>query len=178
MDLNPGQRFALQEMGIPVWELRAQAAAEPVTEKTVTAEATSQIDSEAIKRANCLIVINQQHELEANGQRLLGFMLQVAEIPQNRTAIITLEQLPSVKQQLSTDNKERALFVFGESVAEQCIANYDGFESHLGKPCQTSEAMMTAFVCDSLSNLLTNPSNKYQSWLSLLAAKDFYQHLS
>lgn len=178
MDLTLGQRYALQEMGIPVWELREQPAEKVQFDTPIELADDSRVDDALnIDHADCLIVIDEQYDNDPAKQKLLDFILHAIQIPKELVAVLTSQQFESLQQTQNASTKPAFFILFGQRLAELWVDGYQVFDHHLGQACQLKNTAYAAFLSENLSTLLLDPNKKYSSWLSLNMARDYYQSL-
>jgi DNA polymerase III psi subunit len=159
MQLEPRQLSTLDEMGIPVWELRKQL---------ISSTSAMQVDlDERQVNSACLVVYDSENHTEQK-QQLLAAMMAAIDVDIDATAVIRSEQFQTLKSQ-SLENK--LLFVFGkrfrtEFLSKQKSSNEMTAEVH----CLKDSGLNMVFI-DDLSELIQYPEKKQLAWQTLKCAK-------
>lgn len=174
MELSPSQRFALNEMGIPVWELRSteQQATENANEELAPA-LDIDVNLAALKQATCLVVMDGVTDLDQSSERLLHAMLRVMELPGTSVEHVSLQQFNLNRQQLFDTPKQQVLLLLGQAVAKQILNDSLDSAELYPKLFNLDSDGVKAVCCDDLATLLAQPENKFVSWKSLLLAKSY-----
>lgn len=177
MELSPSQRFALNEMGIPVWELRA--AEQPATANTSVELAPVpaldvDINLMALKQATCLVVIDGATDLDPSSERLLHAMLRVIELHGSAVERVSVQQFILNREQLFDSPSQQVVLLLGPAVAKQVLIDSSGSDDEtVPKLFDLDSEGVKAVCCDDLATLLAQPENKFASWKSLLLAKSY-----
>jgi DNA polymerase III psi subunit len=159
MQLEPRQLSTLDEMGIPVWELRNQLISS-------TSAVQVDLDERQVNSAWLIVYDNENHTEQK--QQLLTAMMAAIDVDINATAVIRLEQFKTLKSQ-SLENK--LLFVFGkrfrtEFLPKQKYSNEMTAEVH----CLKDSGLNMVFI-DDLAELIQHPEKKQLAWQTLKCAK-------
>ncbi|NQZ54608.1 MAG: DNA polymerase III subunit psi [Piscirickettsiaceae bacterium] len=162
MELNLGQLSTLNEMGIPVWELRSNAA----VELSAVNDELSPIElSEQQLMCDCWVMIESQLESQ-QAERLLHAMLNTIGITQEKITIVNPAQIPQL-QSLPSQNK--VLLVLGDSLAQSTF----GDTVIRGKAHTILDSELTTIVSFALDDLLALPENKALAWQDLQLVKQY-----
>ena len=156
MQLSPRQLSTLNEMGIPVWELRQQT-----------------IEHIQLEQQQCvlLILLEQQDQLEP-AQRLLQAMLSTIGLSQQDIVFVTQQQLPQLKNNVI---EQKLIFALGIRAAQSLLGMDIKLDNCRGKIHQVLDSQFTAVVSFGLEELLKTPENKAQAWQDLKLAKQAFE---
>jgi DNA polymerase III psi subunit len=162
MQLEPRQLSTLDEMGIPVWELRNQLISS-------TSAIAIELDEKQIN-ADFLIVYDSDNHTEQK-QQLLAAMMAAIDININATSVVRYEQFQSLKSPGQQSLENKLLFVFGkrfrtEFLSKQKSSNEMTAEVH----CLKDSRLNIVFI-DDLSELIQQPEKKQLAWQTLKCAK-------
>lgn len=174
MILSPGQRFALQEMGIPVWELResnSDKVENTVIEQTITTEELNPVE---LQQAKCLVLVDQQ-SLDAESERLLYGMLRILELPENLIKCMSPQQFSLNKMQCLTSPNLQLIVLLGDGVVQEALS-VSATENRHGTLLDIDGHQVKAVYSDSLMELMKQPEKKYRSWKSLSFAKSYLKN--
>ncbi|MFW5425897.1 MAG: DNA polymerase III subunit psi [Methylophagaceae bacterium] len=152
MELTPSQLSSLNEMGIPVWELRT--------------DNTEQVSNEPVAlilQAECLVLL-ESHSNEQQVQHLLQAMLFAIGLNADQFSIISSDQLPQLQD---SSVPQKLLLVFGESFAQSLW----GRSAVRGTQHKMLDTQVPTIVSFSLDELLVSPENKILAWQDLQLAK-------
>lgn len=167
MLLEPRQLSTLNEMGIPVWELRSQQSENisPVVEIT-----SVELDKDLLQR-DWLILVDQ-YSINEQEQRLLYAMLLSIGLSQQHIAVVAAEQLLQLQQ---VPAKQKLLFAFGRKNAQLLLGEKTSLDESRGKVHQALPSEFTTVVSFSLKELLEFPERKVLAWQDLQFAKSTYE---
>jgi DNA polymerase III psi subunit len=146
MDLTPSQISSLDEMGIPVWELRSEQA--------------DRETSEQLLPCDCLVMVESLNN-DKKTQHLLQAMLFSIGLSPDQFTIINSDQLQN------SATPQKLLLVLGESFAQSLW----GKSVVRGQNHQTLDVAISTVVSFSLDELLASPENKALVWQDLQLAK-------
>lgn len=158
MQLEPRQLSTLEEMGIPVWELRNQLISS-------SSAIAIELDDQQIN-ANIYIVHDSENHTEQK-QQLLVAMMAAIEVNINTTAVIRPDQFQSLKFQ-PLENK--LLFVFGKRFRSNFLLEQttDEIKAEVQK---IQKPQLNVVFIDDLSELIQRPESKQLAWQVLKNAK-------
>lgn len=163
MQLNSRQLSILDQIGIPVWELRGQNVGSSLQEREVLTGETK------IQCQQSWIVVVEKIEANSAKQSLLYAMLKAINVSYDDVAVITSNEYPMLDLD-ATNNK--LVLVLGRA-ALSCIDGIsESFEHCRGKIHQTD---IDTVVSYGLDELLNNPHKKAAVWQDLLFAKSHYE---
>jgi DNA polymerase III psi subunit len=159
MQLDPRQLSTLDEMGIPVWELRNQLIS---SSSTITVE----LDEQQIA-ANCFIVHDNENHTQQK-QQLLTAMMAAIGVDINTAALVRPEQLHSLS---ALQLKNKLLFVFGKRFCTELLSEQKEFDGMTAQVHFLKDSSLGVVVIDELSELIHNPEKKQLAWQALKSAK-------
>jgi len=156
MQLEPRQLSTLEEMGIPVWELRNQLISS-------TSAIAVELDEQQLN-ANVYIIFDGENHTEQKQQLLVAMM---AAIDINTTAVIRPDQFQSLKSQ---PLKNKLLFVFGKRFHSHFVSEQTTEDMKVGVHSLKESELNVVFI-DDLSELIQRPETKQLAWQVLKNAK-------
>jgi len=156
MQLEPRQLSTLEEMGIPVWELRNQLISS-------TSAIAVELDEQQLN-ANVYIIFDGENHTEQKQQLLVAMM---AAIDINTTAVIRPDQFQSLKSQ---PLKNKLLFVFGKRFHSHFLSEQTTDDMKVGVHSLKESELNVVFI-DDLSELIQRPETKQLAWQVLKNAK-------
>jgi len=157
MQLEPRQFSTLEEMGIPVWELRHSAG------DSQSVEALELTEQQL--KADWLIVFGKENHTEQK-QQLLAAMLLAIGVDMKSTATVDREQLPLIETQNLT-NKQ--MLVFGKQF--QSALNLEQSDLDMHKLQTLSKSGLNMIVTHDLSDVIQQPEKKRDVWQALKLAQ-------
>lgn len=160
--LLPEQLSTLNEMGIPVWELRLQATS-PADITPVNAEFY-----EPLPAVDCLMLVADQDDTD-EAKRLLHAMLFSIGLTSHNSAIVYPQQL---SQLLASTHQHKVLVAFGEQLVPQALSSQATDRGHI---YSSSDSALKIIISLSLTSLLTSPNKKALAWQDLQLLKAAYQ---
>ncbi|MDF1588035.1 MAG: DNA polymerase III subunit psi [Gammaproteobacteria bacterium] len=165
MQLNSSQLSILEEIGIPVWELRPQnVEPRPQQREILTAETKIQCQQ------SWIVVVDKIEDNSAK-QSLLYAMLKAINVSYDDVAVITSNDYLMLDLD-STNNK--IVLVLGSAALSYIDGISETLEQCRGKIHQVD---IDTVVSYGLDQLLNDPNKKAVVWQDLLFAKRHYQQL-
>ena len=159
MQLEPRQLSTLDEMGIPVWELRNTASNLPTVEPVVLNEQQLQAD--------WLIVHgNENHTQEK--QQLLSAIMKAIGVEISEVAVINQQQLPSLSTQ-SLANK--MVLVFGKQFLSVLLPEHTSADDSSAEVHSLNDSGLNMIVTHDFYDLLQRPEKKRDVWQALKLAQ-------
>ena len=155
MDLTPSQLSSLNEMGIPVWELRTEQFEEKQAGVTQLVE--------PLLSCSCVVMVESWTNDE-QAQRLLKAIMFAIGLSAEQFTVITPDQLEQLQEPTS---KHKLLLVLGERFAQSLW----GKSVTRGSPHNMLTSQISTVVSMSIDEILASPENKYLAWQDLLLAK-------
>jgi DNA polymerase III psi subunit len=165
MQLEPRQLSTLEEMGIPVWELRNQLISS-------TSAIAVELDEQQVN-ANVYIVHDSENHTEQK-QQILTAMLAAIDIDINTTAAIRPEQFQFLKSQ-PLENK--LLFVFGKRFRSDFLSKQKPDDLKAEVHSLKGSELNVVFM-DDLSELIQHPETKQFAWQILKNAKSIMKRFN
>ncbi|OUR88999.1 hypothetical protein A9Q92_01855 [Methylophaga sp. 42_8_T64] len=159
MQLEPRQLSTLDEMGIPVWELRNTASNLPIAEPVVL--------NEQQLSADWLIVHGSENHTQAK-QQLLSAILKAIGVEISDVAVINQQQLPSLSTQ-SLANK--TVLVFGNQFLSELLPEHANSDDAFAEVHRLNNAGLNMIVTHDLSDLIQQPEKKRDTWQALKLAQ-------
>lgn len=169
MDLNSRQLFALNEMGIPVWELRSDdgshSAATPVDVVAVNHdEILEQISSCRLIVLTASTVTNEQEN------RLLHALVFSLGLKLNELLLMTNDEFVVIEDKLS-DSPQKLLLILGREAASELVEGFELNDAGNTKPYITKVSQWPAYISYSLEVLLKQTELKQMAWQDLKVIK-------
>jgi len=158
MQLEPRQLSTLEEMGIPVWELRNQLISS-------TSAIAVELDDQQVN-ANVYLIFDGENHTEQK-QQLLVAMMAAIDININTTAVIRADQFQSLKSQ---PLKNKLLFVFGKRFHSHFLSEQTTDDMKAGVHSLKESELNVVFI-DDLSELIQRPESKQLAWQVLKNTK-------
>ena len=151
MMLDPGQLFALTEMGIPVWELRQQ----DVIAETEIKDTSKDIAFAPLPPVDCLIVVSEQDN-HGSARRLLDAILFSIGLAPHNSAIVSSAQLAQINR---SEIDHKLILAFGDDLVPKPII------------VSAPSSSLNIITSISLTHLLSEPAKKALVWRDLQSAK-------
>ena len=170
MDLTPRQLFALNEMGIPVWELRPDNGSQLITAVSNEIMPTNYDDVLAQISACRLIVLTSTLVTNEQEKRLLHALVSSLGVKFNDFVLMTNDEFVVIESQLSTSD-QKLLLILGDESTSRFIE--DAESNHVvNKECYTTKiSQWPAYISLSLSELLKKTELKASVWQDLKLLK-------
>ena len=159
MQLEPRQLSTLDEMGIPVWELRNKLI-------SATAAIPAALDERQVNSA-WLIFHDSENHTEQKQQLLVAMMASI-DVEINATAVVRHEQFLSLKSQ-ALENK--LLFVFGKRFRTEFLPKQKSSNEMTAEVHGLNDSGLNMVIIDDLSDLIQYPEKKQLAWQTLKCAK-------
>ncbi|MBE0439276.1 MAG: DNA polymerase III subunit psi [Gammaproteobacteria bacterium] len=165
MQLNSSQLSILEEIGIPVWELRLQNVEPALQQREVLTAETK------IQYQQSWIVVVDKIEDNSSKQALLYAMLKAINVSYDDVAVITSDDYLMLDLD-STNNK--IMLVLGSAALSYIDGISESIEQCRGKIHQIDSDIVVSYGLD---ELLNDPTKKAAVWQDLLFAKRHYQQM-
>jgi len=169
MDLNPRQLFALNEMGIPVWELRSDDSSHLV-ETPVDVLPVNHDDVLAQIRSCRLIVLTTTAVTNEQEKRLLHALVFSLGLRLNELLLMTNDEFVVIEDKLS-DSPQKLLLILGKEYASALVEGFESSDAKSAKPYTTKISQWPAYISYSLKVLLKQTELKSMVWRDLKLIK-------
>lgn len=168
MDLNPGQLFALKEMGIPVWELRSDNSSQLIETSPESLLTNDEVLAEI--SACRLIVLTTDVVTDEKEKRLLHALVLSLGLKFNDLLLMTNNEFEVVEEQLSNSDQKLLLILADESTSSFIESSKADCKT-IAKCYTTRRFQWPAFISFSLKDLLKQSELKAILWQDLKLLK-------
>lgn len=169
MDLNSRQLFALNEMGIPVWELRSDDSSHLVV-TPVDVVAVNHDEVVAQIRSCRLIVLTASTVANEQEKRLLHALVFSLGLSLNDALLMTNDEFVLIEDKLS-DSLRKPLLILGKETASELVEGFELSDAENTKPYTTKVSQWSACISYSLEVLLKQTELKSMAWQDLKLIK-------
>lgn len=169
MDLNSRQLFTLNEMGIPVWELRSDDSSYEVA-APIDAVAVNHDEVVAQIRSCELIVLTASAVTNEQEKRLLHALVFSLGLKFNGLLLMTNDEFVAIEDRLS-DSPQKLLLILGRETASVLVEGFELSDAENTKTYTTKVSQWPAYISYSLEILLKKTQLKSMAWQNLKLIK-------